>query len=85
MNIPNTQDQKKNNLGNVPEILLSGDHKKIKTWRKKQSLGKTFLLRRDIFPKELSSDDFKLLKEFLSDLEYESDRIADLIKNINKK
>ena len=75
----------KNNLGNVPEILLSGDHKKIKTWRKKQSLGKTFLLRRDIFPKELSSDDFKLLKEFLSDLEYESDRIADLIKNINKK
>ena len=74
----------KTKLGNVPEVLLSGDHKKIKIWRKKQSLGKTFLLRRDIFPKELGSDDFKLLKEFLSDLGYESDRIADLIQNIKK-
>ena len=75
---------KKTKLGNVPEVLLSGDHKKIKIWRKKQSLGKTFLSRRDIFPKELGSDDFKLLKEFLSDLGYESDRIADLLQNIKK-
>ena len=74
----------KTKLGNVPEVLLSGDHKKIKIWRKKQSLGKTFLSRRDIFPKELGSDDFKLLKEFLSDLGYESDRIADLLQNIKK-
>ena len=49
------------------------------------SLGKTFLLRRDIFPKELGSDDFKLLKEFLSDLGYESDRIAELLSIINNE
>ena len=75
----------KNNLGDVPKVLLSGNHKKIKTWRKKQSLGRTFLQRRDIFPKVLNSNDFELLEEFFSDLGYESDRIADLLKNIDKK
>ena len=43
----------KNNLGDVPKVLLSGNHKKKKIWRKKQSLGRTFLQRRDIFPKAL--------------------------------
>ena len=75
----------KNNLGDVPKVLLSGNHKKIKTWRKKQSLGRTFLQRRDIFPKVLNSNDFELLEEFFSDLGYESDRIADLLKSIDKK
>jgi len=75
----------KNNLGDVPKVLLSGNHKKIKIWRKKQSLGRTFLQRRDIFPKILNSNDFELLEEFFSDLGYESDRIADLLKNIDKK
>ena len=75
----------KNNLGDVPKVLLSGNHKKIKTWRKKQSLGRTFLQRRDIFPKVLNSNDFELLEEFFSDLGYESDRIADLLENIDKK
>ena len=75
----------KNNLGDVPKVLLSGNHKKIKTWRKKQSLGRTFLQRRDIFPKVLNSNDFELLEEFFSDLGYESDRIADLLESIDKK
>ena len=75
----------KNNLGDVPKVLLSGNHKKIKIWRKKQSLGRTFLQRRDIFPKILNSNDFELLEEFFSDLGYESDRIADLLKSIDKK
>jgi len=75
----------KNNLGDVPKVLLSGNHKKIKMWRKKQSLGRTFLQRRDIFPKVLNSNDFELLEEFFSDLGYESDRIADLLENIDKK
>ena len=75
----------KNNLGDVPKVLLSGNHKKIKIWRKKQSLGITFLQRRDIFPKILNSNDFELLEEFFSDLGYESDRIADLLKSIDKK
>ena len=75
----------KNNLGDVPKVLLSGNHKKIKIWRKKQSLGRTFLQRRHIFPKVLNSNDFELLEEFFSDLGYESDRIADLLKSIDKK
>ena len=75
----------KNNLGDVPKVLLSGNHKKIKIWRKKQSLGRTFLQRRDIFPKILNSNDFELLEEFFSDLGYESDRIADLLESIDKK
>ena len=75
----------KNNLGDVPKVLLSGNHKKIKIWRKKQSLGRTFLQRRDIFPKVLNSNDFELLEEFFSDLGYESDRIADLLESIDKK
>lgn len=75
----------KNNLGRVPEVLLSGDHEKIKSWRKKQSLGKTFLNRRDIFPEELDLKDFVLLEEFFSDLGYESDRIANLLKGIKRK
>ena len=65
--------------------MLSGDHEKIKSWRKKQSLGKTFLNRRDIFPEELDLKDFVLLEEFFSDLGYESDRIANLLKGIKKK
>ena len=75
----------KNNLGDVPKVLLSGNHIKIKKWRKKHSLGRTFLQRRDIFPKILNSNDFELLEEFFSDLGYESDRIADLLESIDKK
>lgn len=33
----------------VPEILLSGDHKKIADWRQQQSLEKTKLRRNDLF------------------------------------
>ena len=74
----------KSNLGNVPEVLISGNHKKIYDWRRKQSLGKTFLTRPDIFKSKLDKKDFSLLEEFLSDLGYESDRIADLIQIYKK-
>ena len=33
----------------VPEILLSGDHKKIEKWRKKESLRRTKTRRKDLF------------------------------------
>lgn len=69
----------KNDLGSVPEVLTSGNHKKIDEWRRKQSLGKTFTSRPDIFPSSLNEKDFSLLEEFLSDLGYDSDRIAALI------
>ncbi len=36
----------------VPDILLSGDHKKIETWRKKESLRKTKIRRPDLLKSE---------------------------------
>ncbi len=33
---------------NVPDVLLSGDHKAIQRWRLKQSLGRTWLRRPDL-------------------------------------
>jgi tRNA (guanine37-N1)-methyltransferase len=32
----------------VPEVLLSGDHKKIEIWRKQEALKKTKLKRPDL-------------------------------------
>ncbi len=46
----------------VPEILLSGDHAKIKRWRRQQSLLRTRTRRPDLFEKlTLSKDDLVLL------------------------
>jgi tRNA (guanine37-N1)-methyltransferase len=36
----------------VPDVLLSGDHKRIANWRTEQSLNKTKLRRNDLFEKE---------------------------------
>lgn len=36
----------------VPEVLLSGDHKRIEEWRRKQALKKTRLNRKDLVPKK---------------------------------
>ncbi|HOB16624.1 MAG TPA: tRNA (guanosine(37)-N1)-methyltransferase TrmD [Defluviitoga sp.] len=53
----------------VPEILLSGDHKKIEQFRKKDSLLKTILKRPDLFVnKELSFEDKQLLVEIVQEL-----------------
>ena len=42
-----TKPQKYENLS-VPEILLSGDHRRIETWRKKESVNITSKLRPDL-------------------------------------
>jgi len=39
----------------VPEVLLSGDHKKIDEWRRNQKIERTKLLRPDLYEKYLSS------------------------------
>jgi tRNA (guanine37-N1)-methyltransferase len=36
----------------VPDVLLSGDHKRIASWRAEQSLNKTKLRRNDLFEQE---------------------------------
>ena len=49
----------------VPQILLSGNHEKVRQWRRKQSLRRTKARRPDMYEKlDLSSkQDKKLLKE----------------------
>lgn len=55
----------------VPKVLLSGDHQAIKKWRRKQSLGQTWLLRPDILENlVLDETSQALLAEF--QLEFES-------------
>lgn len=49
----------------VPPVLLSGHHKDIELWRRKQSLGKTWLKRPDLLEQiELNETDQRLLAEF---------------------
>ena len=49
----------------VPEVLLSGHHKKVDEWRRLQSLLITGERRPDLYEKlELSKTDQKLLKKF---------------------
>jgi len=48
----------------VPEVLLSGNHEKIRLWRKKEALKKTLEQRLDLLEKKiLSPEEKKLLSE----------------------
>ena len=50
---------------NVPPVLLSGDHGAIERWRRKQSLGRTWLRRPDLLEGlELDAESEALLAEF---------------------
>lgn len=52
----------------VPEILLSGDHAAIERWRRKQSLGRTWLKRPDLLARlELDESSRRLLQEFIDE------------------
>ena len=49
----------------VPEVLLSGDHEKIRRWRLKQTLGRTWLRRPDLLERlPLNNEQKQLLEEF---------------------
>lgn len=53
----------------VPDILLSGDHKKIKEWRKKESLKTTLLKRPDLLKNnDLDDEELRILSEIKRDL-----------------
>jgi tRNA (guanine37-N1)-methyltransferase len=55
----------------VPEVLLSGDHRAIARWRKKQALGRTWLRRPDLLAgMVLTQEQQTLLNEFIE--EYKS-------------
>jgi len=52
----------------VPDVLLSGHHKQIASWRRKQSLGRTWQKRPDILAKmTLNREDSGLLAEFIEE------------------
>jgi len=50
----------------VPPVLLSGDHEKIRRWRLQQSLGKTWLQRPELIHSlALTDEQETLLQEFI--------------------
>ena len=53
----------------VPDVLLSGDHERIRQWRLKQSLGRTWLRRPELLKNvELNLEQQSLLQEFIKDV-----------------
>jgi len=54
----------------VPEVLLSGNHKKIEKSRLESSLIRTFLKRRDLLEnRRLSTEEIKILEKWCRDIE----------------
>lgn len=60
----------------VPEVLLSGHHAQIRRWRLQQSLGRTWLKRRDLFELKfaqgITTEEENLLEEFKQSISYKS-------------
>ncbi|TDT68541.1 tRNA (guanine37-N(1)-) methyltransferase [Hypnocyclicus thermotrophus] len=51
----------------VPEVLLSGHHKNIEIWRKKESIKRTYIRRPDLLEKKLENKEFSKLEIKLLD------------------
>lgn len=57
----------------VPDVLLSGNHEKIRRWRLKQALGRTWLRRPELLAtRTMSKEEASLLSEFQQ--EYHSNK-----------
>ncbi len=53
----------------VPAVLLSGDHARIREWRLKQALGRTWQRRPDLLKDlELSAEEQQLLQEYIDEV-----------------
>ncbi|OOY39057.1 tRNA (guanosine(37)-N1)-methyltransferase TrmD [Solemya velum gill symbiont] len=51
----------------VPQVLLSGDHEKIRQWRLQQALGRTWLRRPDLLEgRSMSAEETNLLNQFIA-------------------
>ena len=49
----------------APDVLLSGDHEQVRTWRLKQSLGRTWARRPELLSgRDLNEQESRLLAEF---------------------
>lgn len=56
----------------VPEVLLSGHHKNIEKWRKKESIKRTLLRRPDLIEKkDFTKEETKILEEVKKELAYD--------------
>jgi tRNA (guanine37-N1)-methyltransferase len=54
----------------VPDVLMSGHHEKIRRWRLKQSLGRTWQRRPELLARrQLSKEETQLLAEYKTELE----------------
>jgi tRNA (guanine37-N1)-methyltransferase len=57
----------------VPEVLAGGDHERIRRWRLKQALGRTWRRRPDLFLTRRASteEEVELLNEYLQERQAE--------------
>lgn len=70
LDCPHYTRPEQSDFGNVPAVLLSGNHAEIKRWRMKQSLGRTWLRRPDLLEKiKLSTEQVALLNEFKTEVD----------------
>jgi len=68
LDCPHYTRPERHELGEVPAVLMSGDHAAIRRWRRKQALGRTWLRRPDLVAKkQLTPDENKFLQEFQED------------------
>ena len=59
-------------LGNVPEVLLSGDHNRVKTHRRREALRTTYTRRPDLLTDQVfNPEDRRLLIEVVDELQEE--------------
>ena len=61
----------------APEVLLGGDHDRVRNWRLKQSLGRTWMRRPELLSqRRLNERESRLLQEFQSELQTDCGREA---------
>jgi tRNA (guanine37-N1)-methyltransferase len=71
LDCPHYTRPERHELGNVPEVLTSGDHAAIAKWRRKQALGRTWQRRPDLLAElKLNREDEKLLLEYQRDTKF---------------
>lgn len=68
----------------VPEVLLNGNHRDIERWRRKKSLGNTWLKRPELLEQVITNDsDKQLLVEFKHEQGVSCERDANLRSDIH--
>ncbi len=70
LDCPHYTRPEKSELGDVPGVLLSGNHEAIDRWRLKQALGRTWQRRPDLLKNnELTAEQKILLEEFKTEVD----------------